>query len=103
MADYITIATVDEFPNSGDRIVVEVNNHVIAVFMVSGRFYAIEDVCSHDDGPLADGELRGNVIECARHGAQFDITTGKVLKMPAITGIPAYEIKIDGNDVQILI
>src|SRR5258708_1596332 len=100
--EYIAVATTDELP-SGDRIVVEVKGHYVAVFNVGGKFYAIEDVCTHDDGPLAEGELAGTVIECPRHGARFDITTGKVLSFPAITDVPWYQLRIDCNDSQILI
>lgn len=101
MAEYITVATTDDF-QSGDRIVVEVNGHYVAVFMVSGNYYAIEDICPHDDGPLAEGTLDGTVIECPRHGATFDIATGKVLSFPAITDVPWYPVRVEGNDVQIL-
>ncbi len=102
MPEFVTVAQTTEF-NSGDRIVVEVKDHYIAIFRVSDNFYAIEDVCTHDDGPLADGELNGVVITCPRHGAQFDVATGKVLSMPAITPVPRYELRIQGEDIQILI
>ena len=102
MAEYITVATTDEI-KPGDRIVVDVGEHYVAIFNVDGKYYAIEDVCTHDDGPLAEGELVGTIIECPRHGAQFDITTGKVVRMPAITPVPWYPVRVAGNEVQILI
>ncbi len=102
MADYITVATTDEL-KPGERIVVEAKDHYIGIFNVDGKYYAIEDVCTHDDGPLAEGELNGTVIECPRHGAQFDITTGKVLRFPAITPVPRYEVRVQDGEVQILI
>jgi 3-phenylpropionate/trans-cinnamate dioxygenase ferredoxin subunit len=71
----------------------------VAVFNVDGRFYAIEDVCTHDDGPLADGELDGYEIECPRHGARFDLRDGRVLSMPAITPVPYYEVRVEGDDI----
>ena len=100
MPEFVTVASAQEF-ESGDRIVVEVNNHYIAVFKVSDHFYAIEDLCTHDDGPLAEGTLYGTVIECPRHGATFDITNGKVLSFPAIKDVPAYEVRVVGDEVQI--
>jgi len=100
--EYTTVATTDEF-DSGDRLVVEVKGHYVAVFKVGDKYYAIEDVCTHDDGPLAEGELDGTVIECPRHGGRFDITTGKVLSFPAITDVPWYPLRIEGGDIQILI
>ncbi len=102
MADYITVATTDEL-KPGDRIVVDVAEHYVAIFNVDGKYYAIEDVCTHDDGPLAEGELFGTIIECPRHGAQFDITTGKVVRMPAITPVPWYPVRVEGTEIQVLI
>ena len=82
MSNYVKVTETTELA-SGDRIVVEVDGIFIAVFNVSDNFYAIEDVCTHDDGPLGDGDLDGFSVECPRHGAKFDIRTGKVLSFPA--------------------
>lgn len=100
MTRFITVATTEEV-KPGDRIVLEVEAHVIALFNVDNRYYAIEDLCTHDEGPLAEGELDGTVIECPRHGAKFDITTGAVLSMPAVVPVPRYETRVEGNQVQI--
>ncbi len=102
MAEFISVASTTEVP-PGERIVVEVKNHYVAIFNVDNRLYAIEDVCTHDDGPLAEGILEGTIIECPRHGAQFDITSGKVIRMPAIKPVPRYDIRTEGDDIQILI
>ncbi|MEP7285677.1 MAG: non-heme iron oxygenase ferredoxin subunit [Chloroflexota bacterium] len=102
MPEFITVATTDEL-TPGERAVVEVNDHFIAIFNVDHKYYAIEDLCTHDDGPLAEGELTGLAIECPRHGARFDISTGAVLSMPAIKPVPRYEVRVQGNEIQILI
>ena len=102
MAEYVAVAQVEEV-KPGERIVLDVNEHYIALFNVDGTYYAIEDLCTHDDGPLGDGELSGTIIECPRHGAQFDITTGKVVRMPAITPIPRYDVRVVDGTIQILI
>jgi 3-phenylpropionate/trans-cinnamate dioxygenase ferredoxin component len=102
MAEYVTVATTDEV-KPGERIIVEVKEHYVAVFNVDGNYYAIEDVCTHDDGPVAEGELRGFVIECPRHGAQFDIRTGKVLRFPAITPLPCYDVRVQDGEIQVKI
>ena len=102
MPEFVTVATTDEV-KAGERIVVEVNDHYIAIFNVDNRYYAIEDVCTHDNGPLAEGYLEGTTIECPRHGARFDITTGKVLSMPAVKDVPRYQLQISGDEIQILI
>jgi 3-phenylpropionate/trans-cinnamate dioxygenase ferredoxin subunit len=100
MAEFTTVASAADFA-SGDRVVVEVKGHYVAVFKVGDHFYAIEDLCTHDDGPLAEGDLHGTVIECPRHGATFDIANGKVLSFPAITDVPWYELRVVGDEVQI--
>lgn len=86
-----TIANSAEVPEGG-RIVVELGEHWVAVFRVSGRLYAIEDLCTHDDGPLAEGDLRGLDLECPRHGAIFDLQTGKPT-FPAVKAVPRYPVQ----------
>jgi 3-phenylpropionate/trans-cinnamate dioxygenase ferredoxin subunit len=98
MANFVKVAETGEI-NPGERRVVEIEGLFIAVFNVGGNYYAIEDVCTHDDGPLAEGELDGFQIECPRHGARFDIRDGKVLSFPAVTPVPRYEVKVEGDDV----
>ncbi|PJF39880.1 MAG: non-heme iron oxygenase ferredoxin subunit [Chloroflexi bacterium] len=100
MAEFVTVATTDEIP-PGERLVVGVGRKWIAIFNVDGTYYAIADVCTHDDGPLAEGELHDCVITCPRHGAEFDIKTGKVLKAPAMVDVPTYPVRVEGEDIQI--
>lgn len=82
-------------------MVVEIEGVPIALYNVSGTYYATEDVCTHDGGPLADGELKDNEIICPRHGARFDVRTGKALCMPAFTPVNTYPVQIQGNDILI--
>lgn len=98
MANFVKVAETGEI-GPGERRVVEIDGLFIAVFNVGGNYYAIEDVCTHDDGPLAEGELDGYQIECPRHGARFDIRDGKVLSFPAVTPVPRYEVKVEEDDV----
>ena len=63
--------------------------------------YAVDDTCTHDNGPLADGFLDGNAIECPRHGARFDVTTGTVLCLPAALPIRSHPVRVDGDDVKV--
>jgi 3-phenylpropionate/trans-cinnamate dioxygenase ferredoxin subunit len=97
-AEFVAVATTDELPN-GARKIIEVDGRAIAVFNIAGEYYCIADVCSHDDGPVAEGELEGYEIECPRHGARFDVRTGKVLSFPAIVDIPAYPVKVEGDEI----
>jgi len=100
MVDFITVATTDEIP-PGERLVVEIGRKWIAIFNVDGKYYAIEDRCTHDDGPLAEGELTGLVIECPRHGACFDISNGKVLSAPAMVDVPSYPVRVEGEEIRV--
>lgn len=95
--DYIEIAPASELPN-GERLFVDLGNRPIVIFNIAGQFFAIGDVCTHDDGPLGDGTIEGFNVVCPRHGAEFDIRTGKVMQMPAVVDIPAYPVQVrDGQ------
>ncbi|MEW6566720.1 MAG: non-heme iron oxygenase ferredoxin subunit [Chloroflexota bacterium] len=98
--EYITVATVDELPN-GERKFLDVGGEPIIVFNIAGRYFAIRDVCSHDDGPVGEGQVEGSEIECPRHGARFDLETGKALALPAVVDIPAYPVRVVGDEIQV--
>jgi 3-phenylpropionate/trans-cinnamate dioxygenase ferredoxin subunit len=100
MARFVTVAQTAEIA-PGQRDVFDVEGLYIAVFNVGGIYYAIEDVCTHDDGPLAEGELFGFEIECPRHGARFDIRNGKVLYMPAVLDVRWFPVRVEGDAVQV--
>ncbi len=97
---YVRVAQVGEIPEGGVKVVY-VQDVAVAVFHVDGGYHAIEDLCTHDGGPLAEGELDGCVIECPRHGARFDIRSGAVLAMPATSPIPTYEVRVEGDEIQV--
>ena len=99
MSKLIKVATVDEVPVNGSKLV-EIDFVRIALFNLNGEFYAIEDVCTHDGGPLVEGEIvNGHEVKCPRHGARFDIRTGEALSLPAFEPTAAYEVYIQGNDL----
>jgi 3-phenylpropionate/trans-cinnamate dioxygenase ferredoxin component len=100
MTDFVAIAKTDEV-KPGERIVVEIGRYWIAVFNIDGTYYAIADVCTHDDGPLAEGELTGCEIECPRHGARFDVRTGKVTAPPAVIDVPRFDVRVEGDEIQV--
>lgn len=101
MSEFIKVATVEEIPLGGSKLV-EVDYVRIALFNLEGTLYAIEDVCTHDGGPLVEGEvLEGCQVMCPRHGARFDIRTGEALSFPAFEATNTYEVKVDGDDVLI--
>ena len=94
----IVVAKTHDVP-VGEFKSVEVQGKRLLVCHTESGFYAVDDTCTHDDGPLADGWLEGNAIECPRHGARFDVRTGKVVCLPAILPIPTYVVKVEGPDV----
>jgi 3-phenylpropionate/trans-cinnamate dioxygenase ferredoxin subunit len=96
--EFISVATVDEI-GEGERLIVEFDIARVIVFNLAGRYFAIEDVCSHDESPLGEGEVNGTHIECPRHGALFDLETGKALTLPAVVDIPAYPVRVEGDEV----
>jgi 3-phenylpropionate/trans-cinnamate dioxygenase ferredoxin subunit len=95
---FVRVARTDEIPE-GEARVFEVGDVSIAVCNVDGRFHAIENTCTHDDGPLGEGILDGPVIECPRHGARFDVRTGAVLRMPAVAPVRSFTTKVEGSEV----
>ncbi|HJO33520.1 MAG TPA: non-heme iron oxygenase ferredoxin subunit [Anaerolineales bacterium] len=95
-----TLATTGELA-PGERKPFELDGRRIVLFNIAGEYYCIADVCSHDGGPVAEGECDGFEIECPRHGARFDVRDGKVLSFPAIRDIPAYPVSVVDQKVRI--
>ncbi len=100
--EYRKVATLGELPE-GSNLFVEVDDQPVALFRVEGQVFAIDDVCTHDGGPLADGKLCGFEIECDRHGARFDIRTGSALSMPAVENVRAHHVKVDSDTIYVAI
>jgi len=98
--EYLEIAPASELPN-GERLFVEVEGKAIVIFNIAGQFFAIGDICSHDDGPVGEGDIEGHTITCPRHGGEFNIQTGKAVQLPAVVDIPAYPVKVEGGMIQI--
>ena len=98
MSEFVAVAKTDEIQEGAVKVV-RVGGAPIGVTKVEGELFAFADVCTHDDGPVAEGELDEYIIECPRHGAKFDIRTGKVKQLPAVTPIPVYAVKIEGDAV----
>jgi 3-phenylpropionate/trans-cinnamate dioxygenase ferredoxin subunit len=100
MSDFVAVAKVFDVPDPG-KTLVEVDETLVALFHVGGKWYAIDDVCTHDGGPLAEGELEGCTIACPRHGAKFDIRSGAALTMPATQATRSHETKVEGETVYV--
>ena len=98
--NFLEIAPTGELP-VGERLFIEVEGRSIVIFNLAGKFYAIGDVCSHDNGPVGDGEIEENEIICPRHGARFDIRTVKATSLPAVVDIPSYPVRVMGDMIEI--
>ncbi|HZZ28377.1 MAG TPA: non-heme iron oxygenase ferredoxin subunit [Pirellulales bacterium] len=100
MSDFVRVASVTELGDPA-KMLVEVDERLVVLFRVGGKFYALDDVCTHDGGPLSEGALDATActIACPRHGAKFDIRNGAALTMPATQATEAHEVKVTGDDV----
>ncbi len=97
---FVTVARVGEIPEGGVKIV-RLDDQPVAVFLIEGRYYALDDICTHDGGPVAEGTLDGYEIECPRHGARFDVRSGAALCLPATAPVPTYAVKVTGDEIQV--
>ncbi len=97
---YVQIVPAAELP-PGERLFLEVAGNPIVLLNIAGKYFAIGDTCTHDDGPLGDGELDGYQIICPRHGARFDVRNGKALTLPAVADTPSYPVRLVENMIEI--
>lgn len=97
---YVNVAKVGEIAVGAVKIV-HLDDVPVAIFRLDDGYYAMRDVCTHDGGPVAEGELDGGEIECPRHGARFDVRTGRALCLPAVTPVPTFAVRVQGDDIQV--
>ena len=85
----------------GKAISATVGNKQIAVFNIAGKYYAIDDECTHAGGPLSEGEVTGHEVTCPWHGAKFDLTNGNVLCDPAYDAVKSYKVVVEGDEIKV--
>ena len=100
LIEYFQVAGVDDLEN-GERLYVEIGELELVIFNIAGEIFAIGDVCSHDGAPLGEGELEDHDVICPRHGARFDIRSGKATGLPAVVDIPAYPVRIRDGQIEV--
>jgi 3-phenylpropionate/trans-cinnamate dioxygenase ferredoxin subunit len=98
--EFVAVATLEEI-GPGERLFFDVDRRSIVLFNIANGLYAIDDLCSHDGGPVGEGEVEGHAIECPRHGARFDLESGKALNLPAVVDIAAYPVRVEGDQILI--
>ncbi len=98
---FVGVASTSQIEPGSVRVV-EVDGRSLCVGLTEdGEWGAIDNVCTHDGGVLGEGELDGNAVECPRHGARFDLFSGRVLALPAVRPVRAYEVRVDGERVEV--
>jgi 3-phenylpropionate/trans-cinnamate dioxygenase ferredoxin subunit len=102
LPEIIDVCTVSELP-TGERKLVEWEDLEIGVFNCRGEYFAIEDRCSHDDGPLAEGEFDAGTctVECPRHGSLFDLRTGRPKTLPAYQPVETFPVRVEEDTVKL--
>ncbi len=102
MPEIVEVCPVSELPPGAKRLV-EWQDLEIGVFNCEGTLYAIEDRCSHDDGPLAEGDLdqAACTVECPRHGSKFDLRTGRPITLPAYEPVDTFPVIIDADMIKL--
>ena len=100
MPELVAVARVEDVP-VGTVKVVEAGGRQIALCNYDGTFYAIDDECTHDRGSLDQGELIGHEIECPRHGARFDVMSGRATRLPAVRPVRSYTVIVNDGSITI--
>lgn len=93
------VATVSDLPPGGTKAV-EAEGKEIALFNVDGALFAIDNLCPHAGGPLAEGAVQGEQVECPWHGACFNLKTGKS-SSPLADDVSAYPVRVSGSDIEV--
>jgi 3-phenylpropionate/trans-cinnamate dioxygenase ferredoxin component len=100
MTGFVKVARTDEI-RPGQARLIDVRGKQIALFNVDGEYFALNDMCTHEEASLAEGEICGHEVTCPLHGAKFDIRSGEVLGPPAYDDVASYAVRVSGGDVEI--
>ena len=100
MAEFKTVAKLNDV-KKGQVKTFKVNGHHVALCNVEGTYFATQDLCTHDGGPLGEGELIDHEIECPRHGGRFDVRTGEVTALPPMFPIKTFPVRVEGDEIQV--
>ena len=98
---FVKLARVEDIPENEPLGVESLEGDKLCLFKIDGEVYCLQDRCSHRDFPLSNGHLDYDQIECAWHGARFDVKTGRALCLPAIRAVRVYEVKVENGDVYV--
>jgi len=97
---FVKVAIKSEIADQSCKLI-EIEGKQIALFNLGGDFYAIDDTCPHEGGPLSEGEIKGDEVACPWHSSRFDIRTGEVTQDPAVKGVSVYRVRVIGEEIEI--
>jgi 3-phenylpropionate/trans-cinnamate dioxygenase ferredoxin component len=100
MAEFVTVAKAGDVPD-GEMRAFEVGDRVVAIANIGGDLWGFDDVCTHRMCSLAEGDLEDDVVICACHGSEYDVTSGEVLGGPAPEDIDTFEVRVEGGEIQV--
>jgi 3-phenylpropionate/trans-cinnamate dioxygenase ferredoxin component len=100
-AGRVRVCAIGELPAVGGVRRVDVDGEPVAIVATADGLFALDDICSHDEVSLSDGEVDGNTVECWLHGSKFDVRTGEALCLPAKKSVGVFEITVEGDDVYV--
>jgi len=100
MAEFVRVASAGDVP-AGEMLIVEVEGEEIVLANVDGQVYAFGNGCTHRGGPLGEGLLEGDEVECPFHQGRFNVKTGEAVQEPPAEPIPTYEVQVDGDDIRV--
>jgi NAD(P)H-dependent nitrite reductase small subunit len=100
MGKFIKVATKSEIADQSAKLL-EIEDKRIALFNLGGRFYALDDTCPHAGGPLSEGSIEGEDVECPWHGSRFNLETGEATAPPAAESVARYNVRVTGDDIEV--
>jgi nitrite reductase/ring-hydroxylating ferredoxin subunit len=100
MAEFVRVAGAGDVP-AGEMLIVEVDGDDIVLANVDGEIYAFGGECTHKGGPLGEGLLEGDEVECPFHQGRFNVKTGEAVQEPPTDPTPTYEVQLDGDDIMV--
>ena len=100
MAEFVKAASASEIAPGTCRLVI-LKGKEIVLFNVDGDFFALDNLCTHEEGPLCEGEIEVHEVTCPWHGAKFDIRTGEVLCDPAYEAVARHNVRVAGSDIEV--
>ena len=98
MAEWVKVAQTSDV-SPGQVKVVQAKGQRLALANIGGVYFVVQDLCTHDNGPLGEGEVIDDTIECPRHGARFNVKTGQVVTLPAIVPVKTFPVRMAGDDI----